>query len=170
MSDELSELSMWIRAAQQIDRNKFLTSIGIGVEAEAKSRAPVRRGSLRRAISHRVNADATKVDVGVLGGRAKSVPYAKIQEEGGKISKDGWLAIPLENKYRDRTPRSFDLVSRKLGGKVYLIDRSTGEAAYRLMRSVKIKATHYLSGGLEAYMRKSLDRLVQRTLDQLFKA
>jgi hypothetical protein len=169
-----AEIEKFIRALQQGKDRSFFTDFlersGTAIVSGAKQRAPVDRGSLRRAISHRVTSSPPGLEVGILGGDAKSVPYGRLQEIGGTITvqKAQWLTIPLSSQYRDRRPRSFDLVFSTIGGKKFLVDRQTGETAYRLVKSVKIVGQPYLSPAIRAYLNTQFDRLLSRTLDQYF--
>ena len=131
----LREIDLLIRSLSQLhDRGKtslwveFLTRSGLYIESEAKNRAPVDRGSLRRAISHEVIERPLGLRVGVFGGKAKAVPYAAMQEFGGTITVKNaqYLTIPVSNKYRDRKPRSLDLITANVGGKLMMRDRVTG--------------------------------------------
>lgn len=172
ISDARAEIEKIIRSMQKVKERDFFTEFldrsGTAIVSGAKQRAPVDRGSLRRAITYRVNTSPLGLVVGVLGGAAKGVPYARLQEVGGTITnqKRQWLTIPLDNQYRDRSPRGFDLVFSTVGGKRYLIDRATGKAAYRLVKSVKIRAQPYLTPAIEDYMKNKFDRLLNRMLDQ----
>lgn len=50
--------------AAKIERKQLLTNIGFVVEREAKKRAPVRTGTLRRSITSRVNESGNVARVG----------------------------------------------------------------------------------------------------------
>ena len=170
---ELRKLQTLVRSLQQIsdDPNmwtEMLHRMGEGIVSEAKQRAPVDRGALRRAISYRLKSSGLGLEVGVLGGEHKGVPYGRIIELGGiiKPKKGKFLAIPLEPQYRDRSPRAFDLGFVTLGGKVYMIDRLTGKPAYRLKKTVTIKAQPYLKPAIKEYISRRFQRDLSSVMDK----
>lgn len=171
-----AEIEKIIRSMQNVRAGgffaEFMERSGIAIVSEAKQKAPVDRGSLRRAITHRVTDRPLRLDVGVLGGAAKGVPYAAIQEIGGTITiqKRQWLTIPLETRYRDKSPRGFDLFFDTIGGKRFLMDRSTGKAAYVLVKSVTIRAQPYLTPAINNYMQTKFNRLMNKMLDEYLGA
>ena len=167
------EINVLIRSLQQMKTDNsfwddFLERSGHIIVSEAKKRVPVDRGSLRRAISHRVTKQPLGLEVGVLGGAVKGVPYGALQEFGGRITGNPWLTIPLEEKYRDRSPRQFDLTFVSLGGTKFMLDRATGEMAYVLKKSVTIKAQPYLQPAIEVYRRRNFDKLLNKMLKEFF--
>lgn len=178
MSDNdkaLREIELLIRSLSQLGKGgigvwgEFLHRSGAFIESQAKSKAPVDRGSLRRAIAYEVTDKPLGLTVGVFGRKAKGVPYARMQETGGVITIKNrqWLTIPLHDKYRDRKPRSLDLQFVAVGGKRFMIDRATGEAAYILVKSVVIKAQPYLLPAIEAYRDRKFRRFLNDAFDKL---
>jgi len=170
---ELRKLQVLVRSLQQISDDpdmweNMLHRMGEGIVSEAKLRAPVDRGALRRAISYRLKSSGLGIEVGVLGGEHRGVPYGRIIELGGiiKPKKGKFLAIPLEPQYRDRSPRAFDLAFVTLGGKVYMIDRLTGKPAYRLKKTVTIKPQPYLRPAIEEYRDRKFQKLLNSVMDK----
>lgn len=169
----LRSLEVLMRSLQQISDDpdmwtELLHRTGQGIVSEAKKRVPVDRGALRRAISYRLKSSGLGIDVGVLGGEQKGVPYARIVELGGTIrpKKSKWLTIPLDTKYENRSPRAFDMVARTLGGKVYMIDRATGQAAYRLKKVVVYKAQPYMRPAIQAFRDRKFEKLMNKVIDK----
>jgi len=126
----------------------------------------VRTGELRKSVESRVlrrGASVTSL-VGVRKGPATA--YARILNDGGKITaKGGALAIPLEAaKTPGGVPRFPggprtvpDLFMIKRAGRPPLLARAIRggkaiEPMYVLKRSVTIKATDWLSGGVRKYL------------------
>ena len=173
----LRRLEVTLRSLEQISDDpdmweELLHRTGQGIVSEAKLRAPVDRGSLRRAIGYRLKAVGLGLDVGVLGGEHKGVPYARIIELGGVIKphKSKYLAIPLDPKYQHRSPRSFDLTFVTLGGKRYMVDRVTGQVAYRLKKTVTIKAQPYLRPAIEEFRDRKFNKLLDKVLEKFMGA
>lgn len=169
----LREIQTLMRSLSQLGENgnvwdEFLHRSGAYIESEAKNKAPVDRGSLRRAIAYEVTQRPLGLTVGVFGSKAKGVPYAKMQEFGGTITikNKNYLTIPVANKYRDRSPRSIDLTFVSSGGKKFMVDRSTGEIAYALVKAVVIKAQPYLIPAIERYKNEKFKRFLSDALDK----
>lgn len=167
-------IEILIRSLMQIKKEpnnfweEFLFRSGQSIVSGAKARAPVDRGALRRAISFRLKKAGLGLEVGVLGGDARGVPYGRIIELGGTIKrrKSRWLAIPLDTKYQQRTPRSFDLTFVTLGAKKFMVDRQTGEVAYRLKKTVTIPAQPYLKPAIEEYRNRNFKKLMNKVMDK----
>ena len=86
-----------------------------------------------------------------------------------KPHKAQWLTIPLDAKYENRSPRSYDLIFKTLGGKAYMIDRQTGKAAYRLKKTVTIKAQPYLKPAIDEYRNRKFRLLLNKMLGEFME-
>jgi len=130
------------------------------------------QGTLKRAwkiSAARTSPSGLEIDV------TNAVPYALIHEEGGVIRPKRVKALAVPNRnYRPIikngipiAPREFDpgrnllkfQPPKKAGRIGYLVDIKTGELAYTLMASVKIKPT--------GYIKKALDRAAPRITELL---
>lgn len=167
------QIDVLIRSLGQIKGSQdfwdeFLQRSGEAIVSGAKLRAPVDRGALRRAIGFRVKKSGIGLEVGVLGGEHKGVPYARIVELGGVIKphKARWLAIPLSPQYENRSPRSYDLGFVTLGGKRFMVDRVTGRVAYSLKKSVTFKKQPYLRPAIEEYRDRKFKILLNKVFDK----
>lgn len=143
----------------------FLVRSGNFIVRRAKLRAPVKRGTLRRSIAAKVDVKNRRLQVGTWG-----VKYGAAQEFGGQIntSKKSFMTIPLSPQYEQRSPRKFDLVAVGIGGKKFLVDRQTGESAYRLVKSVRLRPQPYLMPAFDEYMQAEADNILIGILDGLF--
>ena len=143
----------------------FLVQSGNFIVRRAKLKAPVKHGTLRRSIAAKVDVPKRRVVVGTWG-----VKYGAAQEFGGTINvnKKSFMTIPLEPKYEQRSPRKFDLHVAGVAGKQYLVDRQTGQPAYRLVKSVRLRAQPYLMPAFDEYMQSEADNILLKILDGLF--
>lgn len=145
----------------------FLVRSGNYIVNAAKRRAPVgRTGRLRRSIASRVKLDESRVEVGTWG-----VPYGAAQEFGGEIrhKNSSWLTIPTDVRFERRSPRKFDLVVSNVGGKKFLVDRGTGQAAYRLVKSVRLRPQPYLIPAFEDYLSRGAETILSQVMDELLQ-
>jgi len=129
-------------------------------EEDAKRRAPVRSGNLRRSVFTRITARQL-----MLG---SSAPYARIIEEGGLITpkRARYLSIPIGgDAKRLAGPRSDGklFVLRMRDGRLFLArrDGKTIDIRWRLVSSVRRKARPFLGPAFK--------RLVQRLPGELGK-
>ncbi len=169
---ELQNMKLLMRSLSQLATDgpamqEFLERTGHRIVDEAKSRAPVKSGSLRRAITFRLLKAGMGVEVGVFN---RKIQHARIQEIGGtiKVKNARYLTIPLDPKYEGKSPRSYDLVFVQLGGKRYMVDRATGKTAYRLKKTVKIRPQPYLRPAFEEYIDRHFQRTLNIVLDKYF--
>ena len=147
---------------------KTLTAVALIGEGEAKGRAPVRSGHLRRSIAGKVRQGPQGPEAVIsAGGRvegAADVVYAGVMEYGsrGPITpkKSKYLRIPLPAALTgagvDRYPSPLRVsgaglfyVQRGKAGTLLLIHRPSGKPWYRLVRSVTIRARPFLRPGAQ---------------------
>ncbi|MEH7416066.1 HK97-gp10 family putative phage morphogenesis protein [Neobacillus drentensis] len=133
-------MSRFQDAIQEMKRKRKETAeeIAIFVEAEAKQRAPVKTGDLRRRITHETEHDDNK-SIAKIG---TNLEYAQIVEEGSK---------PHEIKRKDGKPLKLKIDGKWVTvGKVnhpgtkpqpYLkpaIDENVGEIQDRIKRGLNV--------------------------------
>ena len=146
---------------------KTLTSVALIGEGEAKGRAPVRSGHLRRSIAGKVRQGPQGPEAVIsAGGRiegAADVVYAGVMEYGATIKpkKSKYLRIPLPAAMTgagvDRYPSPLRIsgaglfyVRRRKGEQdAVLIHRPSGKPWYRLVRSVTIRPRPFLRPGAQ---------------------
>lgn len=145
---------------------KTLTAVALIGEGEAKGRAPVRSGHLRRSIAGKVRQGPQGPEAVIsAGGRiegAADVVYAGVMEYGATIKpkKSQYLRVPLPAAMTgagvDRYPSPLRVsgaglfyVQRGKAGTLLLIHRPSGKPWYRLVRSVTIRARPFLRPGAQ---------------------
>lgn len=119
------------------------------------ARTAGRSGALRDSIDTAFFSDGS---VGVEAG-GPGVPYAAIQEFGGTITPKNvnWLTIPLSQRFFGRRASEFndlffinlrnvDKYGHPMG---MLIDRTTEDAAYLLLKETRIPARPYLQPAVD---------------------
>lgn len=127
------------------------------LEADARRNAttrPQRRsGRLRESIRADIKRSGDRVQITLSAG-GSTAPHARIQEEGGEVrARSGrYLAIPLEDHLRGRSPRSLPgrtHVRESKAGNL-LIFGEDGRPLYLLRERIRIKPTRYLARAMEA--------------------
>ena len=150
---------------------RALTATALIAEGEAKGRAPVLSGHLRRSISGIVRQGAQGPEAVVrAGGRvegAADVVYAGVHEYGATITpkRGKYLRIPLgpakTQAGLDRYPTPLRVsgaglffVRKSKAGRLLLIHKPSGVPWYMLVPSVTIRARPFLRPGAEEAARR----------------
>lgn len=130
------------------------------------NRLAVRSGRLRNSVGMEVKATGVGIELEVWAGRDANVKYAALQEHGGVVRpRNGrFLAIPVGpartgagvTKGGWESPRTAPVKLRFVPirggtmGRLVMDQRGKSTTAYLLVRSVKIKPTHYMRDTAEA--------------------
>lgn len=132
----------------------------------------VRTGALRRSIRGDAVARGHKVHA-IVGAYT---PYARMHEEGGTLRPKAaqYLTVPTQHAQTAAGvvrggARSFGntFVRRTKGGTLAIFQRRGGRAVplFWLVKSVKVKAKHYLRSGLEDKLDSIYRRITREVLD-----
>ena len=158
--------------------NKLLMAIGIRLRDRIKQRIRngeivpettgkrsgrtlYTRGHLARSIKYRMEGNKIYLTAGDT-----SVPYARIQHEGGTIvpKTSKYLAIPLTAKAKLYKPRQFPEATFIAKGYIFSKQGDKPVAQYKLVKSVTIPARPYLYVGPNDM--KQIDELVREYVHQ----
>lgn len=130
------------------------------------NRLAVRSGRLRNSVGMEVKATGEGIELEVWAGRDANVRYAALQEHGGVVrpKRGRFLAIPVGpaktgagvTKGGWESPRTAPVKLRFVPirggtmGRLVMDQRGKSTTAYILVRSVKVKPTHYMRDTADA--------------------
>jgi hypothetical protein len=158
---ELEDWSRGLSALLDHVDERLVSPLGVDLAQRmryhARALAPVDRGNLRRSLDARWMVRDRRIVV------TSTVPYARIQDQGGRIFARGRrLTIKRPGLYVGPREYPGTLFPRAGGGgRTMLLDREAGRLQYTLADSVYIPGSRYLARSAVATMRELPDRVAR---------